>query len=163
MNYTVIPDLKEAQRFRTDIELAIDTCALRMGGYRYMERAHPEFCRESFPDFGELVRPVVDTLTFNPDLNYNFAVFFALQRSFRWAGEHLTKYSPDHIAYDHLFLALYRHEVAEEFVSIKHNRDWQQQYLPQAEMVAGYVRNSFRRIGRGPASAGDFGMTFSPA
>ena len=124
-----------------------------------MERVHPELCQASFPDFAPLVDPVVETLTLHADLNDNFAVFFWLQRSFRSGGEHLTKYCPDHIAYDHLFLALYRHEIAEEFASIEYNRVWQQEYLPRAEMVAAYVRNSFCRIGNGPASSGDFGMT----
>jgi hypothetical protein len=162
MNYSVRSDLKEGHTFRTDIEEAIGACALRMDGYRYMERVHPELCQASFPDFAPLVGPVVETLTFHPDLNDNFAVFFWLQRSFRMGGEHLTKYCPDHIAYDHLFLALYRHEIAEEFASIEYNRVWQLEYLPRAEMVAAYVRNSFCRIGNGPASSGDFGMTSSP-
>jgi hypothetical protein len=77
-------------------------------------------------------------------------------------GEHLTKYCPEHIAYDHLFLALYRHEIAEELVSIEWNRVWQQEYLPRTEMIAAYVRNSFRRIGRGPVSSGDFNSVAAP-
>jgi hypothetical protein len=103
-----------------------------------------------------------NTVTVRADLKagHNFAAFFWLQRSFRWGGEHLTKYSVAQIAYDHLFLALYRQEVAEEFACLEWNREWQQQYLPRAEMIASYVRNSFRRIGRGPSS-GDIAMTFS--
>ena len=67
------------------------------------------------PHFAPLVDPVVETLTLHENLNDNFAAFFFLNRSFHWGGEHLTKYSRDHIAYDHLFLALYRLEVADEF------------------------------------------------
>lgn len=142
-----------------DIELAIAVCALRMDGYLYMERVHPELCRASLPDFAPLVDPVVETLTLHADLNDNFAAFFFLNRSFHWGGEHLTKYSRDRIAYDHLFLALYRQEIAEEFACIEWYRQWQQEYRPCAEMVASYVRNSFRRKGRGPASTGNLGMT----
>jgi hypothetical protein len=123
MNYSVATDLEKGQRFRTDIELAIDYCALRMDGYRYMERVHPELCRESSHDFAPLVGPVVETLPLHPDLNDNFAVFFWLQRCFRWSREHLTKYCRDHIAYDHLFLALYQHEVPEEFANMQYSRD----------------------------------------
>lgn len=162
MNYSVGSDLEKGQRFRTDIELAIDYCALRMDGYRYMERVHPQLCRESSHDFAPLVNPVLETLTLHPDLNDNFAVFFWLQRCFRWSGEHLTKYCRDHIAYDHLFLALYRLEVPEEFANMQYNSDWQQKYQPGIEQVAAYVRNSFRRIGDGPESSGDFGMTILP-
>ena len=144
-----------------DIEQAIAVCALRMDGYRYMESLHPEFCGESMPHFAPLVDPVVETLTLHENLNDNFAAFFFLNRSFHWGGEHLTKYSRDHIAYDHLFLALYRLEVADEFACIEWNRQWQQEYRPRAEILASYVRNSFRRKGRGPVSS-SLGMTTSP-
>jgi hypothetical protein len=102
-----------------------------------------------------LVAPVVETLTLHPEPNDNLAAFFWLQRTFQWGSGHLTKYSPDHLAYDHLFLALYRQEVAEEFACIEWNREWQQEYSPQAETIASYVRNSFRRIGRGAAASGN--------
>jgi hypothetical protein len=115
-----------------------------------MESLHPELCGESMPHFAPLVDPVVETLTLHENLNDNFAAFFFLNRSFHWGGEHLTKYSRDHIAYDHLFLALYRLEVADEFACIEWNRQWQQEYRPRAEILASYVRNSFRRKGRGP-------------
>jgi hypothetical protein len=107
-----------------------------MDGYRYMETVHPELCREEFPDFRSLATPVVETLTLHPDLNDNFAVFFWLNRYFHWAGENLTKYSRDHIAYDHLFLSLYRYEVAEEFAWTEWNLRWQREFLPRAETVA---------------------------
>ena len=136
-------------------------CALRMDGYRYLKEVHPELCRESFPDFAPLERPVVETLTLHPDLNDNFAVFFWMQRCFRWSGEHLTKYSREHLVYDHLFLALYRHEVPEAFASVECNLEWQREYQPRAEEVAAHVRNSFRRIGHGPAASGNSGMTVS--
>ena len=83
------------------------------------------------PHFAPLVDPVVETLTLHENLNDNFAAFFFLNRSFHWGGEHLTKYSRDHIAYDHLFLALYRLEVADEFACIEWNRQWQQEYRPR--------------------------------
>jgi hypothetical protein len=152
-------DRKEKHMLQEDITFAIATCALRMDGYRYMETVYPELCREGSPNFSSVATPVVDTLTLHPDLNDNFAVFFWLNRSFNWGGEHLTKYSRDQIAYDHLFLSLYRHEVAEEFVCEEWNQKWRLEFLPRAEMVASYVRNSFRRKGRGPASSGDLGMT----
>jgi hypothetical protein len=162
MNHSVRYDLKAGQMFRPDIEQAIGVCALRMDGYRYMERAHPELCKDSVPNFIPLVAPVVETLTLHPEPNDNLAAFFWLQRSFHWVGWNLTKYSPDHLAYDHLFLALYRQEVAEEFACINGNREWQQEYSPQAEMIASYVRNSFRRIGRGPATSGNLDFSISP-
>jgi len=86
-----------------DIEQAIAVCALRMDGYRYMESLHPELCGESMPHFAPLVDPVVETLTLHENLNDNFAAFFFLNRSFHWGGEHLTKYSRDHIAYATFF------------------------------------------------------------
>jgi hypothetical protein len=147
-------DLRERQMFREDIDYAIATCALRIDGYRYMETVYPELCRGELPDFHALTAPVVETLTLHPDLNDNFAVFFWLNRTFHWGDAHLTKYSQEHIAYDHLFLALYRYEVPEEFACAEWNVPWQREFLPCAEMVAAYVRNSFRRIGHGPTSSG---------
>jgi hypothetical protein len=76
-------------------------------------------------------------------------VFFWLQRCFRWSGEHLTKYCRDHIAYDHLFLALYRHEVPEEFANMQYNREWQQyegavrQLLRDDKDLLHFVRSLF--------------------
>jgi hypothetical protein len=162
MTDSVKSDLKERQMFRGDIDQAIATCALRMDGYRYMETVYPELCLGGFPSFHSLATPLVETLTLHPDLNDNFAIFFWLNRSFHFGGEHLTKYSRDHIAYDHLFLALYRYEVPEEFACAEWNVQWQREFLPCAEMVAAYVRNSFRRIGRGPLSSG-IGMTILPS
>jgi hypothetical protein len=106
MTGSVKSDLKEGQMFRGDISHAIAACALRMDGYRYMETVYPELCIEGFPNFHALATPVTETLTLHPDPNNNFAVFFRLNRSFHFGGEHLTKYRQEHVAYDHLFLAL---------------------------------------------------------
>jgi hypothetical protein len=124
-------------------------CALRFDGYRYLEVVHPKLSKET--NFSPLVEPLVETLSFHSDLNDNFAAFFALQRYLhRWGGERLTKYSREHVAYDHLFLMLYRQPVLKDFVNREYDLRWEREFASRAEEIAAYVRNSFRRIGRGP-------------
>jgi hypothetical protein len=83
----------------------------------------PRFRKEG--SFSALVEPLVETLSFHTDLNDNLAVFFALQRFLhKWGGEHLTKYSREHVAYDHLFLMLYRQPVPNDFVDREYVLRW---------------------------------------
>ena len=147
--YRVEEDLRRSKHFNGDIIEAMLVCALRFDGYRYLEVVHRELSKET--DFSPLVGPLVDTLSFHTDPNDNFAAFFALQRFLhKWGGEHLTKYSREHMAYDRLFLMLYRQPVPKDFVDQEYDLRWEREFASRAEAVAAYVRNSFRRIGRGP-------------
>ena len=80
----------------------------------------------------------MDTLSFHPDLNGDFAVFFALQRSLhKWGGEHLTKYSREHVAYDHPFLMLYRQPVPKDFVDRGYDLRWEREIRKQSRKDSG--------------------------
>lgn len=81
----------------------------------------------------------------------NFMAFFGLQRYLhKWGGEYLSKYANEHIAYDFLFLSLDRQTPPIEFSAAQYCRQWEEQYLAEAERIAGQIRQSFRRIGKGP-------------
>jgi hypothetical protein len=45
---------------------------------------------------------------------------------------------------------LYRQPVPKDFVDREYDLRWEREFASRAEEVAAYVRNSFRRIGRGP-------------
>jgi len=97
-----------------------------------------------------VAQPIIDSLVLHKDENANFAAFFALQRGLhKWGGEYLTKYSKEHIAYDFLFLHLYRLTPPLEFTDSRHSLEWEQRFADQSETIAAFVRNSFRRVGRG--------------
>src|SRR6188768_2125727 len=89
-------------------------CALRFNGYEY-----EKFTCNADPtgaEFAKLIDPVVKTLQLHSNQNDNHAAFFGLQRHLnKWGGEYLTNYSDEHIAYDFLFLHLYKAEVDERF------------------------------------------------
>jgi hypothetical protein len=137
--------LRRSKAFDDDITEAMLLCALRFDGYSYLEVVHPKLSKET--NFS----PLVETLSLHSDLNDNFAAFFALQRYLhKWGGARLTKYSREHVAYDHLFLMLYRQPVFKDFVNRDYDVRWEREFASRAEEIAAYVRNSFRRIGRGP-------------
>ena len=136
--------------FPSDITQALTTCALRFDGYAYVDAMARAQSDQPAIDLSHLVDSVVGSLRLHDNLNDNFAAFFGLQRYLhKWGGEHLTKYSDEHIAYDFLFLDLYRQTP----VAYRHEeycRAWDVRYAPRAEEIAAYVRKSFRRIGDGP-------------
>jgi hypothetical protein len=99
----------------------------------------------------ELNQPVIKSLTLYEDELKNFTVFFALQRYlFKWGGERLTKYSAEHLAFDFLFLHLYRREVPQEFAHEDYVVRWRQMEYGQIESAAAFVRRSLTRVGSGP-------------
>ena len=138
--------------FPYDIRHAMSTCALRFMGYEYEEVSG---LFEPDPDsigigLNKLMEPIVGTLILHADDNMNFAAFFGLQRWLhKWGGEFLTKYSADHIAYDFLFLHLYQRDVPDRFRNEEYCTEWQREYAGRMEEIASYVRNTFRRKGRG--------------
>jgi hypothetical protein len=136
--------------FPDDISDAMTVCALRFDGYRYEEDSGLSTPDATGAGLRGLIEPVVETLVFYADDNANFAVFFGLQRYLhKWGGDHCTKYSEEHIAYDWLFLHLYRKDVPAAFRHSEYYIRWRREYEERQEEIAGFVRNSFRRRGRG--------------
>lgn len=129
-----------------EIRAAESVCALRFCGYEYEQKT-------GLSEHGGLpsvAQPIIDSLVLHKDENDNFAAFFALQRGLhKWGGEYLTKYSTEHIAYDFLFLHLYRMTPPEKFTDSKYFVQWEENFSDQAETIAAFVRKSFRRVGRG--------------
>jgi hypothetical protein len=119
-------------------------CALRFAGYEYESESPDDRSLE-------LNRPVIDQLLFHEKVEDNMLVFFRLQRFLcKWGGERLTEYSDERIAFDHLFLRLYREPVPEEYRHPEYCEEWQEKHFDQAEAVAAQIRNSFKRKGEGP-------------
>ena len=133
----------------TDEELQglsfIDTCALRFDGYKYQEACRHRMGPDKV-DFPELVQRVEDTLELYPDNLDNFAVFFALQRWLgKWGGETSPLDDPARIAFQFLFLHLYREEIPERFkyIEMQWYAEWREKYEPHREQLAAYVRRRF--------------------
>jgi hypothetical protein len=140
--------------FPPDVSDAQTICALRFAGYEYEKARGLEKPGSFGAGSHALAQPIIETLTLHTDQNENFLAFFGLQRFlFKWGGERLTKYSREHIAFDFLFLHLYRLDPHAEFQSEEHMLQWHRQYSPRAEAIAAVVRNSFRRLGCGKTSA----------
>lgn len=136
--------------FSSDISKAQTTCALRFQGYEYEKSLGVSLNRETGEGLSKFTAPVVDSLTLHSSINDNFAAFFGLQRYLhKWGGEYSTKYSEEHIAYDFLFLHLYRHEPPKLFCHDEYCRRWRDEFAPRAESIAAYIRKSFRRTGSG--------------
>ena len=130
----------------TDIQV---TCALRFAGYKYESQIPGG--KTDRPILAECSRYVVNSLTLYDDPLKAFAAFFALQRYlFKWGGERLKKHSPEHIAFDFLFLHLYRHDVPEEFADECYTTKWLRFEPERIESSAAHVRQSFARVGSGP-------------
>lgn len=135
--------------FPSEVTHAQTLCALRFLGWEY-EIAVFGDTGSCGGGLSQLLGPIVQSLVLHTDQNANFAVFFALQRYLhKWGGERLTKYSDEHLAYDFLFLHLYRTEPPAEFTHLEYTNRWQRECVEKAETYAAFVRKSFRRIGRG--------------
>lgn len=133
-------------RFPTDVVAAQCACALRFQGNEYVQSLGG-----GFPG---LIDPVVKERVLYEDQNHNFAAFFGLQRFlYKWGGEQYTNYSDEHMAFDFLFLHLYRLEPEQRFGDLSYTKQWQHVYVPWAESIAAYVRQSMRRMGSGPRIA----------
>lgn len=136
--------------FPDDIVNAIMTCALRFDGYGYASRFPYNRTSDGSVDVCAFYEPIVKTLTLFPDDLMNFTAFFGLQRClYKFGGESLTNYSDEHIVYNFLFLHLYQREVPEEYRVEGYCLEWRRQYQYRAEEIAGVIRSSFRRKGRG--------------
>jgi hypothetical protein len=136
--------------FPEHVEEAQIVCALRFQGYEYEESIRSEVADETLGGFPLLIRPVVDSLTLHDRQENNFAAFFGLQRYlFKWGGERLTKFSEEHVAFDFLFLHLYRTDPPLRFTDEQYALRWDREFKDSIEETAAVVRNSFRRKGRG--------------
>jgi hypothetical protein len=123
-----------------EIDEILTVCALRFNGYSYEDKTGLKL-----PD---LYQPIKETLRMHEDQLKNFAVFFALQRFLgKWGGEQLTKASPDHMAYDLLYLHLYRIEAPVEYAHPDYVWKWDAIKPNKREDVAQYIRNSLCRKG----------------
>jgi len=124
--------------FPSEIEDVQTACALRFDGYLYQEKTGIEF-----PD---LNKPIKATRRMYKDPLKNFAVFFALQRFLcKWGGEQLTKQSPEHMAYDFLYLQLYQIETPVEYAYAEFAERWKLIADDQREDTAQFIRNSLSR------------------
>ncbi|MBN8461116.1 MAG: hypothetical protein J0M04_25095 [Verrucomicrobia bacterium] len=125
-------------------------CALRFQGYEYVEAKYGQNEGEPPTGFPTLIQPVVDSLTLHERQEDNFAAFFGLQRFlFKWGGEYLTMYADEHIAFDFLFLHLYRFDTPREYSADEYVSRWDRDFKARSEQTASVIRNSFRRKGRG--------------
>lgn len=137
--------------FPENIADAMSTCALRFDGYKLEDDLSLGEEDSTGAGLSKLIEPIVRTLSLHADDNLNFAAFFGLQRYLhKWGGEYCTKYSDEHIAYDFLFLHLYGREVPQHYRVAEYCDKWQREFADCKEEIAGFVRNSFRRKGRGP-------------
>ena len=136
--------------FPEEITEAQTVCALRFLGYEYEKASGLEVPHSTGGGLSKLIEPIVRSRVLYTEQNANFAAFFGLQRFLhKWGGEYLTKYSDQHLAYDLLFLHLYRFETPPEFTNPDYTTRWQQEFMERAETIAAFVRKSFRRVGRG--------------
>jgi hypothetical protein len=125
-------------------------CALRFQGYEYVEANYEQVQGEVSTGFPTLIQPVVESLTLHERQEDNFAAFFGLQRYlFKWGGEYLTMYADEHIAFDFLFLHLYRHDTPLGYSNDEYVSRWNRDFKGAAEQAAAVIRSSFRRKGRG--------------
>jgi hypothetical protein len=139
------------ESFPDDITEAMTVCALRFDGYKFEDSlGETETTGGRLQAMGE---PVIRDLALHDDVNFNFGAFFGLQRCLhKWGGEYLTKYSDEHVAYDFLFLHLYRCEIPREFANEDYMVKWQREFQRRQEEIAGFVRRTFKRKGRGRKS-----------
>lgn len=138
------------KKYPHDVDEAKIICALRFRGYEYEDYIRSQSLVGANSDFTQWIRPVVDSLTLHDCEEYNFAAFFALQRYlYKWGGDRLTQFSEHHIAFDFLFLHLYRTDPPPQFANKEYTKMWEKTYKESIEEVAAVIRSSFRRKGRG--------------
>ena len=129
-----------------EITKAQTVCALRFQGYEYEEAAGIAVDGVTGGGLSRLIDPVVETLNLHTVHEGNFAAFFGLQRYlFKWGGEYLAKDSKEHIAFDFLFLHLYRLNVPARFSNEEYVSQWNRKFMASAEVLAGELRGSYRR------------------
>ncbi len=129
-----------------EITKAQTVCALRFQGYEYEEATGIAVPGVTGGSLSRLIEPVVETLNLHTAQEDNFAAFFGLQRYlFKWGGEYLDNGSKEYIAFDFLFLHLYRLSVPARFSNEEYVSQWNREFMASAEAIAGGVRGSFRR------------------
>ena len=129
-------DLRLRKHFHGDIIEAMLVCALRFDGYRYLEVVHPKLSKES--RFSPLVERSWTLCRFTPILTVILPSSSPYKRSLhKWGGEHLTKYSREHVAYDHPFLMLYRQPVPKDFVDRGYDLRWEREIRKQSRKDSG--------------------------
>lgn len=127
-----------SEKYPLEIDEIQLTCALRYDGYLYQDKTGIEF--------PELNKPIIETRRMHEDPLKNFAAFFALQRFLgKWGGEQLTEESPEHIAYDLLYLHLYKIETPVEYAHSEYAERWNKITPSQRENVAQHIRKSLCR------------------
>jgi hypothetical protein len=125
-------------------------CALRFQGYEYVRANFEQVEGVIGTGFSTLIQPVVESFTLHQRQEDNFAAFFGLQRHlFKWGGEYLTLYADEHVAFDFLFLHLYRLEPPPQYSNDEYVSRWERDFKGTSEQAAAAIRNSFRRKGRG--------------
>lgn len=121
-------------------------CALRFLGYEWEKASGIAEEGATGAGLSRLITPVVDDLILHETEEDNFAAFFGLQRFlFKWGGERLTKRSREHVAFDFLFLHLYRMIPPYRFAHEEYVARWNREFKADAENVAAYVRKTFKR------------------
>ena len=129
-----------------EITKAQTVCALRFQGYEYEEAAGIAVAGVTGGGLSVLIEPVVETLNLHTAQEDNFAAFFGLQRYlFKWGGEYLPEDSKEHIAFDFLFLHLYRLSVPVRFSNEEYVSQWNREFMSSAEALAGELRGFYRR------------------
>ncbi len=137
--------------FPSEINVAQTVCALRFQGYEYEEAITSSRTEGVGAQLQALAQPVIGRLVLHARESDNFAAFFYLQRFlFKWGGAQLDKLAAEHMAFDFLFLHLYRSDPPPEFQEDKYMTQWRRDFAPRAEEIAAYLRKSFARRRRVP-------------
>jgi hypothetical protein len=129
----------------------LSACALRFDGYTYEEATGIGETDSVGAGLAKLIKPIVETRTFQDDQNVNLAAFFGLQRFlYKWGGEYLTEFADEHVVFRLLFLHLYRADIPAQFRKEPYAADWEREYSPHREHYAAAIRATLCRRGEGP-------------
>jgi len=137
------------EHFPDDAIMAMFDCALRFDGYKYEQEAGLADPVVTGKGLSDLTDPVLETLIFYGNEVANLAVFFWLQRHFKWSDDTLTQDSREHVVFDLLFLHLYRAEVPERYRNEEYCSRWEREHKDSSEELAAMVRSTFSRSLRG--------------
>jgi 5-methylcytosine-specific restriction enzyme subunit McrC len=119
----------------------INCCALRFDGYAFLEDAHQKEIIPKAVGFPELNVPIVKKRKLYPENEKNAAVFFALQRFLcKWGGEQLPESSNERIAFNLLYLHLYKEGIPKSYKHEEYGRRWERISERDKEAVARYLR-----------------------
>lgn len=128
---------------------SIATCALRFDGYKFAEARGNRFGPDQL-GMDDFVDSVERSREFPEDILECHLVFFCMQRYLgKWGGEYLTEYSDEHTFFRLMFLHLYREEIPSEYREESWCIKWVREFQPFQEVLAGRIRRTLRRRGRG--------------